>query len=84
MSRSLKKGPYVDENLMKKVKKAIDAAEKSFQSWSETPPPKRGQILFKIPAYKFKCITEGNYFWIDTYLKPNQLWLYFICSKEHL
>ena len=30
------------------VKKAIDAAEDSFQSWSETPAPKRGQILFKI------------------------------------
>ena len=29
MSRSLKKGPYVDENLMKKVKKAIDAGEKN-------------------------------------------------------
>ncbi|OGH60196.1 MAG: 30S ribosomal protein S19 [Candidatus Magasanikbacteria bacterium RIFCSPHIGHO2_01_FULL_33_34] len=38
MSRSLKKGPYVDENLMKKVKKAIDAGEKnkSIKTWARS------------------------------------------------
>jgi len=30
------------------VKKAVDAAEKAFEKWSETPAPKRGEILFKI------------------------------------
>jgi len=32
----------------KDVDKAIDAAENVFEKWSETPPPQRGQILFKI------------------------------------
>ncbi len=30
------------------VKKAVDAAESAFEKWSEIPPPKRGEILFKI------------------------------------
>lgn len=30
------------------VKKAVDAAEKAFEKWSEMPAPKRGEILFKI------------------------------------
>ncbi len=29
------------------VGKAVDAAEKAFRPWSETPPPKRGRILLK-------------------------------------
>jgi aldehyde dehydrogenase (NAD+) len=29
------------------VRKALDAAEKAFPMWSETPAPKRGEILFK-------------------------------------
>ena len=28
--------------------KAVDAAETAFESWSETPAPKRGEILFKV------------------------------------
>ncbi len=31
----------------KDVKKAVDAAEDAFDKWSETPAPKRGEILFK-------------------------------------
>jgi aldehyde dehydrogenase (NAD+) len=31
----------------KDVKKAVDAAENAFDKWSETPAPKRGEILFK-------------------------------------
>jgi len=30
------------------VKKAIDAAEDSFEKWSSTPAPRRGQVLFKV------------------------------------
>jgi aldehyde dehydrogenase (NAD+) len=30
------------------VKKAVDAAEHALKKWSKTPPPTRGQILFKI------------------------------------
>jgi aldehyde dehydrogenase (NAD+) len=29
------------------VNKAVDAAERAFKKWSETPAPKRGQILFR-------------------------------------
>lgn len=35
MSRSLKKGPYVDEKLMKKVRKALETGERSpIKTWS--------------------------------------------------
>lgn len=35
MSRSLKKGPYVDEKLMKKVKKAVDSKDKKpIKTWA--------------------------------------------------
>lgn len=35
MSRSVKKGPYVDEKLMKKVRKALDTGERSpIKTWS--------------------------------------------------
>ena len=32
----------------KDIDKAVEAAEKAFENWSETPAPKRGEILFKI------------------------------------
>jgi len=34
MSRSLKKGIFVDEKLMKKVKKALAGDKKPFKTWS--------------------------------------------------
>lgn len=35
MSRSLKKGPYIDEKLMKKVKKALGTGDKkSIKTWA--------------------------------------------------
>jgi small subunit ribosomal protein S19 len=35
MSRSLKKGPYTDENLMKKVKRALDTGDrKPIKTWA--------------------------------------------------
>src|SRR3989344_2269512 len=30
------------------VKEAIDSAAKAYETWSAVPPPKRGQILFKV------------------------------------
>ena len=37
MSRSLKKGPYVDEKLMKKVKKAKDSGDKKpIKTWARS------------------------------------------------
>jgi aldehyde dehydrogenase (NAD+) len=32
----------------KDINKAIDAAEDAFEKWSETPAPKRGELLFKV------------------------------------
>jgi aldehyde dehydrogenase (NAD+) len=32
----------------KDINKAVDAAEDAFEKWSETPAPKRGELLFKI------------------------------------
>ncbi len=32
----------------KDVDKAIDAAEDSYEKWRQVPPPRRGQILFKV------------------------------------
>jgi len=32
------------------VEQAVEAAEKAFEQWSETPAPKRGEILFKVAA----------------------------------
>ena len=35
MSRSLKKGPYIDERLLKKVKKALDSGDKKpIKTWA--------------------------------------------------
>jgi aldehyde dehydrogenase (NAD+) len=30
------------------INKAVDAAEDAFEKWSETPAPKRGELLFKV------------------------------------
>jgi len=37
MSRSLKKGPYIDERLLKKVKKALDSGDKKpIKTWARS------------------------------------------------
>ena len=51
MSRSLKKGPYLDENLMKKVKKALDTGErKPIKTWARasTITPKMVGLTFAV------------------------------------
>lgn len=40
------------------IKKAIDAAERAYSSWSEMPPPERGQILLKAAQIFRKRKTE--------------------------
>lgn len=51
MSRSLKKGPYTDEKLMKKVKKAIDTGDKkSIKTWARasTITPEMVGLTFSV------------------------------------
>jgi small subunit ribosomal protein S19 len=51
MSRSLKKGPYIDENLQKKVKKALDTGErKPIKTWAResTITPEMVGLTFAI------------------------------------
>ena len=51
MSRSLKKGPYLDENLMKKVKKALDSGDrKPIKTWARasTITPEMVGLTFAI------------------------------------
>jgi small subunit ribosomal protein S19 len=51
MSRSLKKGPYLDENLMKKVKKALDSGNrKPIKTWARasTITPEMVGLTFAI------------------------------------
>lgn len=49
MSRSLKKGPYIDENLMKKVMKQKDSGDRSMiKTWarsSQIPPEFVGHTI---------------------------------------
>ncbi len=51
MSRSLKKGPFVDEKLMKKVKKAADSGDrKPIKTWARasTITPKMVGMTFLV------------------------------------
>jgi small subunit ribosomal protein S19 len=51
MSRSLKKGPYLDENLMKKVKNALDTGDrKPIKTWAResTITPEMVGLTFAI------------------------------------
>lgn len=51
MSRSLKKGPYLDENLMKKVQKALDTGDrKPIKTWARasTITPEMVGLTFAI------------------------------------
>ena len=51
MSRGLKKGPYVDEKLMKKVKKAIDTKDKKpIKTWARasTITPEMVGMIFLV------------------------------------
>ena len=67
MSRSLKKGPFVDEKLMKKVKTMIDSNEKKLiKTWS-----RRSTIIPEFIGYTF-AVHNGRKF-IPVYVTENMV-----------
>jgi small subunit ribosomal protein S19 len=67
MSRSLKKGPYVDEKVLKKVLKAkAEGSKKSIKTWSRkcTITPDMVGITFSVH--------KGNGF-VDVYVDENKV-----------
>lgn len=67
MSRSLKKGPFVDEKLMKKVKLMIESGEKKLiKTWS-----RRSTILPEFIGYTF-AVHNGKKF-IPVYVTENMV-----------
>ena len=67
MPRSVKKGPYVDPNLMKKVKKMIDTGEKKIiKTWS-----RRSTIVPEFIGFTF-AVHNGNKF-IPVYVTENMV-----------
>lgn len=65
MSRSLKKGPYIDENLMKKVMKQKDSGDRSMiKTWaraSQIPPEFVGHTIgvYNGRVHLSVYVTEG-------------------------
>ncbi len=67
MPRSLRKGPFVDEKLMKKVKEAIASGEKKLiKTWS-----RRSVILPEFIGYTF-AVHNGKKF-IPVYITENMV-----------
>lgn len=67
MPRSLKKGPFVDEKLMKKVKIMIDTGEKKLiKTWS-----RRSTIVPEFIGYTF-AVHNGKKF-IPVYVTENMV-----------
>jgi small subunit ribosomal protein S19 len=67
MPRSLKKGPYVDEKLMKKVRDAIASGEKKLiKTWS-----RRSVVLPEFIGYTF-AVHNGKKF-IPVYVTENMV-----------
>lgn len=67
MPRSLKKGPFVDEKLMKKVKTMIDTGEKKLiKTWS-----RRSTIVPEFIGYTF-AVHNGKKF-IPVYVTENMV-----------
>lgn len=67
MPRSLKKGPFVDEKLMKKVRAMIETAEKKIiKTWS-----RRSTILPDFIGYTF-AVHNGKKF-IPVYVTENMV-----------
>jgi len=65
--RSVKKGPYVDPKLMKKVKKMIDTGEKKIiKTWS-----RRSTIVPEFIGFTF-AVHNGNKF-IPVYVTENMV-----------
>ncbi|MFH1704094.1 MAG: 30S ribosomal protein S19 [Nitrospirota bacterium] len=67
MPRSLKKGPFVDEKLMKKVKVMIESGEKKIiKTWS-----RRSTVLPEFIGYTF-AVHNGKKF-IPVYITENMV-----------
>lgn len=67
MPRSLKKGPFVDEKLMKKVQKLIDSGDRKIvKTWS-----RRSTILPEFVGYTF-AVHNGRKF-IPVYVTENMV-----------
>ena len=67
MSRSLKKGPFVDEKLMKKVKAMTESGEKKLiKTWS-----RRSTIIPEFIGYTF-AVHNGKKF-IPVYVTENMV-----------
>ncbi len=67
MPRSLKKGPFVDQKLMKKVKAMIDSGEKKLiKTWS-----RRSTIVPEFIGYTF-AVHNGKKF-IPVYVTENMV-----------
>lgn len=67
MPRSLKKGPFVDEKLMKKVKQMIESGEKKIiKTWS-----RRSTVLPEFIGFTF-AVHNGNKF-IPVYISENMV-----------
>ncbi|MFH0933041.1 MAG: 30S ribosomal protein S19 [Nitrospirota bacterium] len=67
MARSLKKGPFVDEKLMKKVSKMMESGEKKIiKTWS-----RRSTIIPEFIGYTF-AVHNGKKF-IPVYVTENMV-----------
>ena len=67
MARSIKKGPFVDEHLMKKVEKAnADGSKKAIKTWS-----RRSMILPDFVGLNFQ-VHNGKEF-ADVYVTDNMV-----------
>jgi small subunit ribosomal protein S19 len=67
LSRSLKKGPFVDEKLMKKVKLMVESGEKKLiKTWS-----RRSTIIPEFIGYTF-AVHNGKKF-IPVYVTENMV-----------
>ncbi|MBO8131445.1 MAG: 30S ribosomal protein S19 [Candidatus Marinimicrobia bacterium] len=67
MARSLKKGPYVDEKLLKKVKKLNETGQKKvIKTWS-----RRSTIIPEFVGHTF-AVHNGNKF-IPVYITENMV-----------
>ncbi len=67
MARSLKKGPFIDEHLLKKVQKAKESGDKKpIKTWS-----RRSTILPDMIGYTFSVHNGRNF--VPVYITENHI-----------
>ena len=67
MARSVKKGPFVDDHLMKKVQKAIESGDKKpIKTWS-----RRSMILPEMIGLTFNVHNGRNF--VPVYVSENHI-----------